>query len=247
MPVDWSQYLATNKTTDVLADGGTTRVQDASNGLGDLVSKIIQAQFGPQIAGLSTKITAEKPPVGTLAEYGGAAGDTIKLGNISHDMEISETVKGKRKGQTWNAQGGYVDTAGVLEGVADTMHELYHARTATAGVGGYKSSSALGSDWKDMLVDAGKAGFPSVTSALGGGDRLEEFLATAVTLGDMKNKNMSLTPGVGRMGSLPTALDTLSAKYKWLPAFIQENSNPTKPAKSPPSKGITGSILDFFK
>lgn len=248
MPVDWTQYLATNKTADYIADQGGTRVQTASNGVGDLVSRIIESQFSNYTSGVNTKISPEKAADGALSEYGGLSGDVIKLGKVSAPMGISETLKGKQKGQTWNGNGAYVDTAQVLDGVASTLHELYHARTATAHSAGYVGDPSLGKDWKAMLDDAGKADFPSVSTAIGGGDRLEEFLATAVPITDLRAKGITLSSG--RMRGLPEELDKLVTKYPWVPGFIKANSDPqakAAAAKPQPSKGLVGSILDFFK
>lgn len=225
MPTDWSDFLAGTepkvaekyKKPDHLTFSNAlvdTKI-DSTNGMRGLVAQIIQKGF-PQYVNNNTKVTSTLAESGALASYGGINGDKITAGKLQGDIS-TYTYKGKPVTGAFGAT-----TNDVMEGVEVMLHELFHSRQQ--GNKAYTpNTSKLGSDWKDLLKDADKAGFPSVGGGFQNGDNLEELLATAVPITEMRNKGMTPT---GRFKDIPAALDNLSAKYPWLPDYIKENSNP---------------------
>lgn len=239
MPVDWSDYLSSNKITmgDLRDDpGGKYTVR--SNGLGELVQQVIQGSF-PQYSDITnTKILKESPEdYNTLASYSPAS-DSIKLGRVT-DSIATYTKNGKPVG---GANGP--NSNDVIEAVTTTMHELYHARSANAKATGNFEGPNLGSDWKGMLKEASAAGFPSIGIHTFGGDNIEEFLATAVPVTQMQAKGMTLT---GRYKNVPNQLADLNKKYPWLSGFIQEHAMVEQTASKIAPTTSVSSMLESLK
>ncbi len=186
------------------------------HGTNSMIADIVKKSFPQYVNKVNTKVTAEMPEYGAHASYGGLSGDVVKAGNLGGRHISSFKRDGKNETGTTGAT-----SDDIMEDVTSTLHELYHGRTATSKVRTYKSVN-LGKDWKDMLKDAQGLELPSVGGGWGGGDNLEEFLASAVPLEQMKA--MGMTP-TGMWKEHAKSVDTLKTKYPWLKQYIQEFSN----------------------
>lgn len=214
---DFSNYLTTNVTsTKPNYDGkGTNTFQ--SNALGAKVVDIIQKDFPQHIDAINTKITGDRTGGVTLAEYGGLAGDMIKLGNIQGS---SVTWKDKNGNVTGSDEDVNMKPNKINDGLGIALHEIQHARMA--GIGSF--NDGVGKDYGNMLEDAAKAWFPSVvTNGPKNGDQLNEFLATATTIKEMQNKGYKPS---GLMAEPAAQLPVMEAKYPWLKQYIINYINP---------------------
>lgn len=216
---DFSNYVATNKvqTGPTVTQGAgknpATSYEYQTNALAPWLQKTIQDKFPQFVDAINTKITGEKAAEGNTAEYGGLAGDTIKLGNLQGSLTTWKTAMGKPTGNT-GIQGSIPN-----EALTTTLHELMHARMSKIG----SFNDGIGDNWKDMLKDAENAGFPSVHGDTPNGDMLNEFLATATTLKEMQKANIA--PG-GRYVPVAKALPAMEQKYPWLKQYIINYINP---------------------
>lgn len=221
MPVDFSKYLETNK----LVEGNTEFPLDGSksitntNALGDLVAKILQTSFPAYVNNTNTKVTADEPKdFYTTAEYGGLAGDTIKLGKVEGRITTFLDPKGAPKLR----EGAVGATSNdVIEALGVTMHELMHARFASSKVDSFGIN--LGKDGHQLLKDANEAGFPSLGSTIFYGDSLNEFLASAIPARQMLDRGMTPTGVIGRAAKM---LPDLIKKYPWLNDYMNTYSVP---------------------
>lgn len=233
MPTNWTGFLQGTTPTqekknsvEHLSDGGSKVDADTlyPNGTRNLIADVVQKAFPQYVNRNNTKVTGDPAESGALASFGGLKGNSISAGKITGDMK-TYSYKGQPVGGTYGAT-----SDDVMEGVEVMLHELYHGRVASNNVA-TPNTSKLGKDWQNMLKDAQGAGFPSVGTGLGGGDNLEEFLATAVPISQMKQQGMTPT---GRFKDIPAALDDLNKKYPWLPDYIKQQSDPES-QKAPPS------------
>lgn len=214
---DFTDYLKTNQTTtQPNYDGkGTNTVQ--TNALGAHVVDIIQKDFPQHIDAINTKVLGQASAQGATAEYGGLAGDSIKLGNLQGS---SVTWKDKNGNVTGSDEDVNMQPWKVNEALGITLHEIQHARMA--GIGNF--NDGVGKDYGNMLDDAAKAFFPSVVpNGPKNGDQLNEFLATATTIKEMQNKGYKPS---GVMASATAALPGLEKKYPWLNQYIINYINP---------------------
>jgi hypothetical protein len=236
MPTNWKDFLG--DTTPRVAEtypSGKNRLTDSNalidtkieypNASRSLISQVIQKAFPQYVNRNNTKVTDNPAEDGALASYGGLGGDKINAGKVPTGNISTYSYKGQ---PVTGAYGATSDD--VMEGVEVMLHELYHGRVAN-NPNATPNSNKLGKDWQNMLKDAQKAGFPSVGTGIGGGDNLEEFLATAVPISQMRQ--MGMTP-TGRFKDIPDALTALSQKYTWLPDYIKQQSDPES-QKAPPS------------
>lgn len=242
MPVNWANFLAgtdpvTEKKSSVEHLSNSGAPVDASitypNGTRNLVAQIVQKAFPQYVNRINTKVTADMPENGSVASYGGLKGDSINLGKVGSDLK-TYTYKGKPVTGSFGA-----DSNDIMEDVGIALHELYHGRQAV-NKNATPNSSKLGKDWKNLLADAKSAGFPSIGSGVTGGDDLEELLATAVPITQMREQGMTPT---GRFKDIPAALDGLTKKYPWLPAYVKEQSNPEDMKPAPNSLDTAVSFL----
>lgn len=233
MPTNWASFLQgttpiqeKKNSVEHLTDGGAKVDADTvyPNGTRNLIAQVVQKAFPQYVNRNNTKVTGDSAEDGALASFGGLKGNQISAGKITGDFK-SYSYKGQPVGGVSGA-----NSDDVIEGVEVMLHELYHGRAAS-NPNATPNTSKLGKDWQNMLADAQKAGFPSVGTGVGGGDNLEEFLATAVPISEMKSKGMTPT---GRFKDIPDALDGLNKKYPWLPDYIQQQSDPES-QKAPPS------------
>lgn len=226
MPTNWGEFLAGTepKVTERYSKPNHLSFSNAlvdakveyPNGVRGLVAQIIQKGFPQYVNNNNTTVSSKPAESGAVASYGGLNGDKVAAGKLQGDIS-TYTYKSK---PVTGAFGATSDD--VMEGVEVMLHELFHSRQQ--GNKAYTpNTSKLGSDWKELLKDADAAGFPSVGGGFQNGDNLEELLATAVPITEMRNKGMTPT---GRFKDIPAALDKLSTKYPWLPDYIKENSNP---------------------
>jgi hypothetical protein len=186
-------------------------------GTGGLIASIVQKAFPEYVKNLNTKVTAQMPEYGVTASYGGLAGDTIKAGKLTEGNITTYTDK---KGNSV-VGGSSDDSDTVMEGVTTMLHELYHARISKAKIGEFKSPN-LGANWKDLVKDAQKLQLPSLGSGFGG-DNLEELLATAVPITQMRA--MGMTP-TGTWKGHAASIDKLQTKYPWLKKYIADFAKP---------------------
>jgi hypothetical protein len=242
MPTNWGPFLAgTEPRVAEKFTSGKNRLTD-SNALVDtkmeypnatrtLVAQIVQKAFPQYVNRNNAKVTADLSENGALASYGGLKGNQISAGKISGNIE-TYTYKDQPVTGAFGAT-----TDDVMDGVGIMLHELMHARQHS-NPNSTPNSSKLGKDWQSLLKDAAELDFPSVKKNLFGGDALEELIATAVPVTEMRQRGMTPT---GRLKDIPAALDKLNAKYPWLPDYIKEQSDPEsmKPKPSTLDTAVT--------
>lgn len=212
---DFSNYLTTdtNKTTGKVNYTDNT-YEFSNNRTGAEAVKLIQDKFPQFASNVNTKITAEQAGPMATAEYGGLSGDVIKAGKL---------VRGS--GRKFDKNGNPLpldeyDQRDVNGFAATLMHELQHARMS----GIQRFDTGLGDNWRDMIKEAGDLGFPSVSSTVGGGDKLNEFLSTATVIHEFRKAGIKLTDNT--FGPLVTKLEGMEKKYPWLRQYIVEHIQP---------------------
>lgn len=229
MPVNFDDYLSAKKETTGKTWDNKQNYRAVDNSMGELLSEIIKARFKDYYNSNNVKVTKEEPDqYGVLADYA-PLGHTIRAGKINdnHVTYDDGTYKG-------------YDTPKVIENLANILHEIYHSRSAA----GEHQSKHLGKDWQNMLKEAQEAGFPSVERGFFGGDKLEEFLATAVVLRDMQNRGITPT---GRYAPLARKLSEMRTKYPWMDQWLDVNAAPETPDLIPKPQGMFDIIKDKFK
>lgn len=201
---DFSDFTKGNKTeTGKMYGGGTYESQ--SQGVRTALVSTIQDKFPQFVSDINTKVLGEKAE-GAIASYGGLGGDTIKAGSLKGATVKQTTPDGKVTQM-------YDSPKELSEPLSIMLHEIQHARMDKIG----KFDYGLGGDWKDMLKDAEKASFPSVGTGVGGGDNLNEFLATATVIKEMKKAGY---PIEGKFAGPAKELTKMEAKYPWLRQYI---------------------------
>ena len=229
MPVDVSELMDTSKLETGVSWGNRPFVADPV-GTGKLLVAVLNGRFPDYMAASDAVLSTQKAQEGAVAETGGLQGNKVSLGKIldstvdfsGNDLSVRDKFKGP-------------NTSELMDALGITLHELVHTRQAKGEPGVQKL--ALGSDWQDMLKDAAKAGFPSITSAWAGGDKLQEFLATAVAITDMKERDFPVT---GKLKSASDALPALKDKYSWLSSYIDAQRRPEIPSlKAAPAENKT--------
>lgn len=217
MPLDFNPILAGRTVETGKAYPSGTYTSDSRGGT-DMLLQILQYKFPELLDEATAKMTPEKPP-NAIASYGGLAGDVIKGGAF-----VSPTV-------TYSSGNNpkVLDTPEMMEKLGFMMHEIYHARVGKAKAGDF--GKGLGPNWKQMLQDAENLNFPSVGVHYGGGDNLEEFLATAATLKTMKAAQIQPS---GRFKKYDEGYKMLANEYPWLDKYVDTWQSPAKAVAPPP-------------
>jgi hypothetical protein len=117
-----------------------------------------------------------------------------------------------------------------MEDLAVMLHEITHARSPVMPkeenlLMGAPSRAAV-----DVLIeDVMKAGtFPSLIPGSSGAGTLEEFLATAIPLTDMRARGIDLEAETGRFGRANQTLKRLEAQHPWLKDYLTVQNQPEK-------------------
>lgn len=224
MPVDFSAWLRpADAPTDIITFGkniypGAKNVVQHIGGKQEEILNILQKNFAANLAMSDAKVTLDKPAeYGTKAAYGGLKGNVIQAGKLTGDTYTYVDPTGKqpttKRSDYPNEKSDLMDNAFVM------LHEIYHANAEKTGYYGNK----LGSNWKELLADAEKARFPSVGTGIGGGDNLNEFLASATTVQAMQSKGLSLGD---KYKNLAPELDKLKEKYSWMQDWLDTYQRP---------------------
>ena len=232
MPIDFSAWLnPSDAPTDIITfDDGKPKpwiknykpnnFVEHVGGLQDKILNVLRTNFPMQLEMSNARVTADKPKdYYTQAEFGGLAGNVIKAGKLTgNTYQNVEVGTGKKDA---NQDLSYTGEGKTTDGVFTMLHEIYHSRAN--GVARYNQK--LGPDWRDMLKDAVKAGFPSTNKGWAGGDNLEELLASAVSIQDMQSKNMKFDKD-SKYLYLPKELDNLKEKYSWMQDWLDTYQRP---------------------
>lgn len=234
---DFSEYLKTDTFSRSEGKESWNKgdvAETFDNAKGSLIHGIIKNVFPQYLKGTAVKITTEKPEdYNTKASYS-FMGNKISAGKIKERITTITTAKGKQ----WTVG---AESDDIIDGLGIMLHELYHSKIAAHGVNNF-AGATLGKDWKNMLKDARESGFPSVGEGIGGGDNIEEFLATAVPVTQMRA--MGMTPK-GVFKDIPAKLDVIHKKYPWLKDFINQYADPEKAnQKAVNLESTNSSLLD---
>ena len=233
MPVNFLKYTADSKyteTVDTHPSGAKYKRIDNPAGVQELVTQVFLTKFPDYANAVNTKVTAERAKDGAVAEYGGLAGDQIKAGKLTGATRTTEKLS--KVGEVYQPYVG-PNTDAVIEYLGTMLHEVYHGRADKIGSFGRKlprdSEGKISSDVQKALKVAEEKGFPSVGNNLFLGDNLNEFLATAVTVTDMKERGINPT---GRFKGPSDSLESMKKDFPWLEPFINEYRFPEMiPAK----------------
>lgn len=233
--IDFSEFtnrgpISTGVTT---FPAGITYSSDPAGGAKSIVD-LVKTMFPDYANSTNAKVTNTEPKNWyTLAETGGMLGNNISAGRLGRDSIVSYgdgTTKGVRKEDT-------------IKDTAILLHEIMHTRQ-NASKETDLQKIGLGDDWKELLNAAEKANFPSIASTSWGGNKLEEFLATAVPLRDMQRRG--LKPG-GVMTEPAKQLDVMLQQFPWLPKYLDINSMPEVPSLKGWEPGIIQKAKDWLK
>ena len=221
MPLDLSPFVqghAIEPERPMAFDPGTYQVH--KNGLQDMLVRILQAHFPEAVAGGSGQLTNESPGPGAVADFGTLSGK-IRAQPRSTDKDF--IVRRDAKGNVIKVNGA--TTQDVLAQLPTLLHEIYHSRAAKAPGGYVRGAESKGAEWQLMLENASAAGFPSIQQPVFGGDKLEEFLATATAVKQMQAKGI---PVVGTLEKAGKNLQQLEMLHPWLSEYIDQRAAPEK-------------------
>ncbi len=219
-PLDISELINSLKITQ-----RGPNEQLAKNVVMTLAAKILEAQFGSELAfvGRPGKATMGTPGDSANATYTRGTGNisvTPTANNNSQTMYMAKQQDGSYLGNFH----GNPTTEDVLDMVETLRHEIYHARTDQKGsiVDGYPTNKlSKDSTRRNMLIDTiSKRELPSVGSAT---FPLDEFLATAVPLSNAESK---LGPLTRQQKRFKEEIDMVIHNYPEVAKLIGDMSRP---------------------
>ena len=228
MPIDLSPYIAEHAIEPQqphAVGGGTYEVH--KDGLQNLLVKILEAQFPDLVAAGNGKLLNKSPGPGAVMDYAPVSGEI--RGKPRSGYGTDYIVDRSKIGNVTGVRGATTDQ--VVDNLGSLLHEFYHARAAK-GPGNYsKGLATQGNEWKVLLENAITAGFPSISTTYGGGDKLEEFLASAVAVKHMEAKGIQ---PVNRWAAVAQNLKQLESLHPWLADYITQWEAPEKQRKESP-------------
>jgi hypothetical protein len=144
-------------------------------------------------------------------------------------------------------------TTEVLENVNTLLHELYHSRTGGGWTAGKDRTAAMKQHGisDEILKEAAKMAYEGTADFSSGlysmkKDYLdvEEFLANAVTMTDMKQRNVF--PEAGTLTGKMKTLEAIVAKFPQIGQLIENQRSPDIPTlkSGAPEPGTLGAMLE---
>jgi hypothetical protein len=248
--LDLTEWIARNviekRTVPPLSGKGTgTEVTTYEDAGAMYASKILQAVFPDYVTSSNAKVLGEAPTYGAKAEFS-VLGNSI-YPPIAQRMYLSEA-----NGRQWVTG---LNSSDIMETVAVMLHEITHARSPVVPkqeniLAGTPSQAAL----DNLMEEVYKAGtFPSTERGSSGASPLEEFLATALPLTDMKARGLDLEETTGRFGRANQTLKRLNAQFPWLRDYLEIQNQPEKkfmrdsPKVTETPKSLVERVMDLLK
>lgn len=240
-------------------NGVSTYVTDP-NALDRLAVDLVQKLFPNYISAGSAKFSAKEPE--------GSENGTYTWGPFSGAEEIRIA---KLRGRYGNGATTFTPTEKGIkqgrkpEGIVDfniqevagqvnlLLHELYHDRSKAGGRGDRKATMELFGVTPDHLQRANKIAMPedsydpgTLFSMKKSGLDVEEFLANAVSLLDMKDKG--LIPEQSRVAAQLSTVEKIMAEIPQMGKFINAQRQPEMPTMKPAKRelGIVDSLLQVL-
>lgn len=256
MPLDLTEYIKSFKPpySGETYNAKSTFVADPS-ALQKTMLEVIKVQFPDYIAASNAKVKGDALYNNNRGEYTlqpFAGKEEIRFEPFrgrygSTAVTYTPTEKGKKQGVKESSQVDFT-TPELLEAVNVFLHEAYHARSQGGWRGdrsvAMNSSGVTEADLKKTNeIARPKDAFDlgSLYSMKKGYLDIEEFMANAVSLLDMKAKNM-IPEGTKNEAQLQT-VEKIMQEVPAMAKFIESQRTPEIKSLRAPAEGTLGSIL----